>query len=103
MGDTLPTRVPEDEVAVVLSERQLRKTERTPEGHLLWTGALANGHPAAKYEGETVYLKRLIWETLKGPIPEDLVVTSRCRLLTCISPSHLVLTNRGRHAGYRNG
>ena len=38
----------------MLTPRQLKKTVQTPDGHMLWTGALANGYPAGKHEGKTV-------------------------------------------------
>jgi hypothetical protein len=60
---------------------------RTPEGHLLWTGGLANGYPAAKHEGKTVYLRRLVWERENGPLPNGAVVMSTCGERTCIEPS----------------
>jgi len=69
---------------------------------MLWTGGLANGYPAGKHEGKTVYLKRLIWEEHFGPIPEGSVVTSACGQRTCIEPSHLGLTAPGRYPSVRN-
>ncbi len=86
----------------MLTPRQLKKTVRTTDGHLLWTGGLANGYPAAKHEGRTVYVKRLIWEETHGPIPEGSVVVSSCGRRTCIEPSHLALSPPGRYAGKRN-
>jgi hypothetical protein len=76
---------------------------RTPEGHLLWTGCLANGYPAAKFQGKNVYLKRLIWERAHRPIPKGAVVVSTCGERTCIEPSHLALSGPGRYAGSRGG
>ncbi len=86
----------------MLTTRQLSKTIRTPDGHLLWEGALANGYPAGKHKGKTVYLKRLIWEEVNGPVPEGMVVTSSCGRRDCIEPSHLALSPPGRYAGLRN-
>jgi hypothetical protein len=86
----------------MLTARQLKRTVRTPDGHLLWTGGLANGYPAGKHEGKTVYLKRLIWEEVHGPIPAGLVVVSHCGQRTCIEPTHLSLSAPGRYAGKRD-
>ena len=97
MGDPVTQAVSEDVIAKILTERQMRKTERSPDGHLLWKGGLANGHPAVKHNGKTVYLRRLLWEEVYGPIPEGSVVTSSCRVRTCIEPSHLTLTGPGRY------
>lgn len=82
----------------MLTPKQMMKTERTADGHLIWTGALANGRPATKHEGKTVYVKRLIWEQEHGPIPDGMVIVSRCGERTCIEPTHLALSRPGRHA-----
>src|SRR5450756_955600 len=76
----------------MLTPRLTKRTVRTPDGHLLWTGGLANGYPAAKHEGKTVYVRRLVWEEINGPVPEDAVVISTCGQRTCIEPFHLALT-----------
>jgi hypothetical protein len=81
----------------MLTPRQMTKMVRTPDGHLFWTGGLANGYPAVRYEGKTVYAKRLIWEKTHGPIPEGAVVISTCSNRACIEPSHLGLSTPGRH------
>lgn len=86
----------------MLTPRQLKKTVRTSDGHTLWIGALANGYPAGKSKGRTVYLKRLIWEEINGPIPEGMVVTSSCGRRNCIEPTHLALGPPGRYDGVRN-
>jgi hypothetical protein len=52
--------------------------------------------------GETVCLKRLVWEPENGPIPEGAVVISTCGERTCIEPSHLALTSPGRYASVRD-
>jgi hypothetical protein len=85
----------------MLTPKQMRKTVRTPDGHLLWTGALANGHPAVKYVGRTVYVKRLLWEQEHGSLPQELVVVSSCGERTCIEVSHLALSIPGRYPSIR--
>ena len=86
----------------MLTPRLTKRTVCTPDGHLLWTGGLANGYPAAKHEGKTVYVKRLVWEEINGPVPEDAVVISTCGQRTCIEPFHLALTTSGRYASVRD-
>jgi len=81
----------------VLTERQMKKTERTSDGHLLWTGGLANGYPAIRQGDRTVYLKRAVWEETQGPVPEGAVVISTCGTRTCIEPEHLALARPGRY------
>jgi hypothetical protein len=79
----------------------MAKARRTVEGHLLWDGGLANGYPAVKHLGKTVYLKRLIWEEANGTIPKGLAVISTCGERACIETRHLGLTGPGRHGGPR--
>ena len=86
----------------MLTDKQMRKTRRTADGHLLWTGGLANGRPAVKRENRTVYVKRLLWQEIHGPIPEGAVVVSTCGKRTCIEPGHLSLSGPGRYAGSRD-
>jgi hypothetical protein len=81
----------------------MKRTTRTPDGHLLWIGGRANGYPAVKHDGKTVYVKRLVWEHENGPIPEGAVVISTCDERTCIEPSHLTLGTPGRHGGPKDG
>lgn len=86
----------------MLDPRLEKRTVRTPDGHLLWTGGLANGYPAAKHEGKTFCVKRLMWAQVYGPIPDGAVVISRCGKRTCIEPSHLALTTSGRYASVKD-
>jgi hypothetical protein len=86
----------------MLTPRLMKRTLRTPDGHLRWIGGLANGYPAAKHDGKTVYVKRLLWEQENGPIPEGAVVISTCGQRTCVEPSHLALTSSGRYASVRD-
>ena len=105
MGDPIAVGVCAAEPGVrkmILTPRQMAKTRRTADGHLLWDGWLANGYPAAKQTGNTVYLKRLIWEEINGPIPEGAVVISTCGQRACIEPSHLGLTTSGRYTSVRD-
>jgi hypothetical protein len=81
----------------MLEPRLMKRTLRTLDGHLLWTGGLSNGRPAAKHEGRTVYIKRLVWEHENGAIPEGAVVISTCGERNCVEPSHLALGVPGRH------
>ncbi len=89
-------------LGMTLPPRLIERTVRTPDSHLLWTGGLANGYPAAKHEGKTVYLKRLGWERENGPVPQGAVVISTCGVRTCVEPSHLALTSPGRYASVRD-
>ena len=84
------------------TEKQMRKTVRTADGHLLWTGGLANGYPAVKCGGSTFYLKRALWEEIHGTIPEGAVVISTCGRRTCVESAHLGLSTPRRYASVRD-
>jgi hypothetical protein len=87
----------------VLTTKQMKKTVRTDDGHLLWTGACANGYPGLKRGNQTFYVKRLHWEERHGPVPPGAVVISTCGLRACIEPEHLALRAPGRYtAGARD-
>ena len=86
----------------MLTERHMRRMVRTPEGHLLWTGGLANGYPAVKCGQDTLYLKRVVWAEIHGSVPEGAVVISTCGERTCIEPTHLGLSTPGRYASVRD-
>ena len=47
-------------VVVMLTEKQMEKVVEAEGGHLLRTGGLANGYPAAKHGTWSVYVKRLM-------------------------------------------
>jgi hypothetical protein len=84
-------------VVAMLTKKQMEKVARAEGGHLLWTGGLANGYPAAKQGSRTLYVKRLMWEEGHGPVPVGAVVISTCGLRTCIAPEHLGLSTPGRY------
>jgi hypothetical protein len=86
----------------MLTEKQMRKTVRTADGHLLWTGGLANGYPAVKCGDRTLYVKRALWEETHGTIPEGAVVISTCGRRTCVESAHLGLSTPRRYASVRD-
>ncbi len=98
----LVDRRPVGEVCRVLTPKQMMKTERTADGHLLWKGGMANGYPAVKKGSKTVYVKRLLWRETNGPVPAGMVVVSQCGERACIEVSHLALSKSGRYAGQKD-
>ena len=86
----------------MLPPQLMKRTVETSDGHLLWTGGLANGRPAARYEGKVVYVRRLVWEMEHGPIPEGAVLVATCRERLCVAPSHLALGRPGRRDGRKD-
>ncbi len=64
---------------------------------IIWTkGATGSGYPAMKRDGRTVYVKRDLWESHRGPIPEGMTVRSRCGNRLCVNVAHLYLDRSGR-------
>lgn len=73
--------------SVPLLTRLLKKTARAENGCLLWTGSMhsKNGVGVVRMDGRLHQAHRLIYEILKGPIPEGLVIDHIChnRDLSC--------------------
>lgn len=65
-------------------------------GCLEWTRYVdPAGYGRVRYDGETGYVHRLVWEREHGPIPEDLLLRHKCDNPRCASLKHLEL---GTHA-----
>lgn len=61
--------------AGILTEKQRQRAiER--DGHLLWTGGLANGYPAVKQGIRTAYVKRVVPEEVHVALPSGAVIIS---------------------------
>lgn len=63
-------------------------------GCWLWKGVLVRkGYGAASIKRDggwrTERAHRLVWERLRGPIPEGLVIDHMCRVRCCVNPDHL--------------
>jgi len=74
-----------------LSARIAAKIDVT-DGCWLWTGSdSGNGygrvtHPQTK---RTVAAHRLVYEAMRGPIPDGLQLDHLCRVRACVNPAHL--------------
>jgi hypothetical protein len=56
----------------------------------LWTGSIKpNGYVQVSHQGRRVYLHRLTYEHLIGPIPTGLQLDHLCRNRGCCNPAHL--------------
>jgi HNH endonuclease len=73
----------------------LEKMPLAPDGHRRWAGNKDQwGYPLS-WRGTRV--RRLIWETFRGPIPAGMIVTNdpgACTVRECVEPSHLRLVAR---------
>lgn len=58
---------------------------------MLWTGRTNGcGHPKLSRQPA----RRVVWEAVNGPIPAGKMVTTSCRDVACLEPTHLVLTTK---------
>lgn len=55
-----------------------------------WRGQhTPKGYSRVRWQRRKVYVHRLVWELLVGPIPEGLVTDHLCRNRGCVNPDHL--------------
>lgn len=60
---------------------------------LVWTGGTnANGYGQIVSDKKKVYVHRLVWESMFGPVPEGKEVGHHCDNPPCVLPAHLFLT-----------
>ncbi len=68
----------------------LGKTIPGPNGCIDWNGSLTSGgYGNLKWEGRTVRAHRLVFQLMKGPIQDGLVVMHSCDRPVCVNPDHL--------------
>ena len=62
----------------------------------LWTGWRRNGYGITRLESRNLlYLHRVMYELLRGPIPAGMQIDHLCRIRLCCNPEHLeVVTPR---------
>jgi hypothetical protein len=60
-------------------------------GCWLWQGATSSGYGQIRYDFQTCYVHRLMYEKRIGPIPEGLLVKQTCGVRLCCNPDHLRL------------
>ncbi|MFE5602720.1 HNH endonuclease signature motif containing protein [Streptomyces coelicoflavus] len=86
----LPDGEPYD-VTVADLVRMLDKAELSEDGqHVVWTGAkTADGYGTVHMGGHTMYVHRITYQFVNGPIPEGLLLDHRCRIRHCCSAACL--------------
>ncbi len=74
-----------------LLDRALSKVSPEPNtGCWLWTGgAMAPGYGVIQVAGRARLAHRIIWQELRGPIPDGMVLDHVCRTRPCVNPDHL--------------
>ena len=60
--------------------------------HLVWTGSVANGHPAMRLNGAYIMVRRAVWQEQNGPIPTGQIIRCTCGDKRCVAIEHLELT-----------
>src|SRR6185369_15101616 len=59
-------------------------------GCWLWQRAITTaGYGSVRFNGETAYAHRMVYERHKGPITPGLVLDHLCRNPACVNPDHL--------------
>ena len=63
-----------------------------------WTGSkTSKGYGQFKLNGKNRLVHRVSYETLKGTIPDGLVVDHLCRNRGCVNPSHMDIVTSGEN------
>lgn len=74
---------------------------------LIWQGAVGSGGSYGVYRGgdmipgrgrRHVYVHRAIWEALRGPIPDGLVIDHECNTPLCCNVEHMKVTTQAENA-----
>lgn len=74
--------------ALPLEQVWTARTKPTPDGHLAWTGALREGVPVVKYDGEEYTARRLAFQMAHGREPQGRVKAG-CGWGPCVKPEHV--------------
>lgn len=75
--------------------RRKQQTE-DKDGHQLWLGAMSHGeYRTVKRDNRQFYVRRLVWEDMHGPIPENMTVRASCGVDRCVKADHLYLAPMG--------
>jgi hypothetical protein len=72
------------------------KIEIDANGCWLWTGYIdADGYGKWRRPGRGAHL--VVWEDLRGPIPDGLELDHLCRVTRCVNPDHLEPVTRAEN------
>lgn len=76
---------------VSFTDRLMSRFTRDAEsGCWLWSGTLTwGGYGQISRHGTNVVAHRAMWEHLRGPIPEGLVIDHVCNTRSCVNPEHM--------------
>jgi hypothetical protein len=77
--------------------RIMNRVQMIPEarGCWLWEGfETADGYGRVMYDGKSRFVHRVMYEAVRGAIPEGLVIDHLCRMRSCCNPDHLEVVTR---------
>lgn len=73
-----------------MSSRLWSKVAKSDGGCWIWTSAQRpDGYGVFWLHGRTQMAHRVVWEALRGPIPDGLTLDHLCRNRICVNPDHL--------------
>lgn len=65
-------------------------------GCWIWTGAIhKTGYGQIKWNGKSTVAHRVMYELVKGSIPDGLVIDHLCNIKKCVNPEHLEAVTPG--------
>jgi hypothetical protein len=60
----------------------------------IWSGAVhKSGYGQVKWKGKSTVAHRVIYELVKGEVPEGMVIDHLCSVKLCVNPEHLEAVN----------
>ncbi|MBA7686788.1 hypothetical protein ES703_95246 [subsurface metagenome] len=77
------------EMIALLPERIREKVTITATGCWEWTAFQHKGYGRVTYNGKGFRAHRLVYQIIRGPIPEETEIDHLCRNHSCINPFHL--------------
>lgn len=78
---------------------RLVDTTAGPDACWPWLGALAHGYGSMRgADGRTTGAHRVIYQSMRGPIPDGLELDHLCRNRSCVNPAHLEPVTRIENA-----
>lgn len=86
-----------------LAERIWSRVHKT-DACWLWKGARSNvGYAQMHLNGKTAYVHRVVYEMLRGPIAEGMVLDHVCHTRHCVNPEHLQQVTNKQNVENRAG
>jgi hypothetical protein len=80
--------VPESRKSQLL-ERVMSRTSRVGSGCILWLGAMTNGYGVINFDHGIRRTHRVVWECVKGEIPDGAMLDHICGNRACQSVDHM--------------